>query len=140
MAAAATQRPLDAFSAPHLHPNPTLGIEYTNKPTNSPRDVPTTLNYFKPNEDGSPPAPAIIGRPETYDRPVLSTSVIVHDIRGSEQDYNLDTTGFQVVKHESEEKEFTDEEKIKDIYYKEVEEILKKAYLTSKSNLHVSSG
>jgi len=127
MAAAATQRPLDAFSAPHLHPNPTIEVNNPTKPAYTPRDVTTTLHYLRPNEDGSPPAPSYVGRPETYVKPANAHTVTVHDIRGSEQDYSLDKTGFEIFRHESKEKDFTDEEKIKDIYYKEVEEILKKA-------------
>ncbi|TVY67471.1 Aspirochlorine biosynthesis protein N [Lachnellula suecica] len=127
MASAATQRQFDAFSAPHLHPNPTLEVKNTTKPLNFPRDVTTTLYYHKPNEDGSPPAPSYVGRPETYERPVNSHTVTVHDIRGSEKNYGLDKTGFEIVKYESEEKDFVDEEAIKSIYYKEVEQILKQA-------------
>lgn len=127
MAVAATQRPLDAFSAPHLHPKPTLELNNTNKPANGPRDIAATFHYLRPNPDGSPPAPSYVGRPETYVRPANAHSVTVHDIRGSESNYTLDKTGFEVFNHESKEKDFVDEEKIKDIYYKEVEEILKKA-------------
>lgn len=127
MAAAATQQPLDSFSAPHFHPNPTITVNNPTKPPYTPRDVTATFNYFKPNEDGSPPAPSYVGRPETYVRAVNPHSVTVHDIRGSEDEYSLDKTGFEVFQHESKEKDFTDEDKIKDVYYKEVEEILKKA-------------
>ncbi|TVY22580.1 Gibberellin cluster GA4 desaturase [Lachnellula hyalina] len=127
MAAAVTQRPLDVLSAPHLHPNPALEVNNPSKSLYTPRHVTATFNYFKPNEDGSPPAPAYVGRPETYERPSDPHTVTVHDIRGSEDEYSLDKTGFGIFKHESTEKDFTDEEKIKDVYYKEVEGILKKA-------------
>jgi len=52
--------------------------------------------------------------------------VVVHDIRGSEHEYTLDTKGFQVVKHESKEKEFLNDDQIKKVYYPETEELLKR--------------
>jgi hypothetical protein len=91
-----------------------------------PRDVVTSLNYYRDNEDGSPPAPAYVGKPETYDRPTVPETVTVHDIRGSQDKYTLDTSGFQIVEHESQEKDFIDDAQIKDLYYKETEELLKK--------------
>jgi hypothetical protein len=92
----------------------------------SPRDVKTILNYFKDNEDGSPPEPNYVGKVNTFDRPVDATPVTVHDVRGSEGQYTLDTTGFQYVNHVSQEKDFVDEEQIKTKYYAETEELLKK--------------
>jgi hypothetical protein len=91
-----------------------------------PRDVTTIFNYFKDNEDGSPPHPSYVGRPETYYRPTVPLQATVRDIRGSEDKYTLDTTGFQIVKHSSEEKDFADDEHIKSVYYPEIEDILKK--------------
>ncbi|KAH8816982.1 hypothetical protein F5884DRAFT_241444 [Xylogone sp. PMI_703] len=126
MAAAATQKPFDPFAAPHEQSVHTIASS-RQAPTYTPRNVTTTFNYFLPNADGSPPAPSYVGRPETYYRPADPHVTTVHDIRGSEDKYSLDTTGFQIVKHESQEKDFLDDEKIKDVYYKEVEDILKKA-------------
>ena len=51
----------------------------------------------------------------------------VRDLRGEEERYSLEKNGFEIVRHESGEKEFVDEERIKGGYYAEVEEILKKA-------------
>ena len=53
--------------------------------------------------------------------------MLVHDIRGEEDKYTLDTTGFQIYRHVSQETAFQDEAEIKSIYYPEVEDILKKA-------------
>lgn len=61
----------------------------------------------------------------TYERPHATLIVTVHDISGNEDKYTLDSHGFQYVKHESGEKEFEDEEKIKEKYYPEVEQLLK---------------
>ncbi|KAJ5084174.1 hypothetical protein NUU61_008753 [Penicillium alfredii] len=91
------------------------------------RHVQTTLNFFKENEDGSPPEPSIVGKPETYDRPVISLPVTIHDVSGHELDYALDNQGFQFYYHESSEKDFHDEERIKKEYYPETEQLLKDA-------------
>lgn len=93
----------------------------------SPYDVDTVLNYFKPNEDGSPPAPTYVERPETFDRPVATHPVRVRDISGREGEFTLDKNGFQIYKHGSIEKAFVDVEKIKDAYYAETEQLLKDA-------------
>jgi hypothetical protein len=91
------------------------------------RDITSTFNFFKDNEDGSPPEPNYVGKPDTYNRPTESRKITVHDVRGSEEKFTLDTTGFQVVNHVSKEKEFLDEEQIKSVYYPETEELLKKS-------------
>ncbi|KAL4248818.1 asaB hydroxylase/desaturase family protein [Abortiporus biennis] len=73
-------------------------------------DVPTTLNYYSP-----------IG-----EEPPFQYRVIIHDVRGRESDYNLDKNGFQFVKSQSEMKEFDNEDVIEKMYYREVEDLLKK--------------
>jgi hypothetical protein len=88
--------------------------------TSKPRHVHTSLNYYKAAEDGSPPHPTYIGKPETYERPSEPLEVTVHDIRGHEQEYTLDN-------HESKEKDFLDDEQIKAVYYPEIEQLLKNA-------------
>ncbi|KAF1994410.1 hypothetical protein P154DRAFT_557269 [Amniculicola lignicola CBS 123094] len=80
-----------------------------------------------PNEDGSPPHPTYVDRPETYDRPVESHGVTVKDITGKEKEYTLNKNGFQIYSHVSREKEFVDDEKIKAEYYPETERLLKDA-------------
>jgi hypothetical protein len=117
--------------APHLLSHLGSKVEFT-EPTSQtqnykPRDILATFNYFKDNEDGSPPEPNIVSKPQTYQRPATSQQLTVHDIRGSEDQYTLDSTGFQIVKHKSVEKDFLDEERIKSIYYPEAEALLKEA-------------
>lgn len=131
MASAATQQAYhpEPFGAQGDHYNH-VQTAVASKPQVSkatPRDITATFNYFKPNEDGSLPAPTYVTKPETYERPVLPQQATVYDIRGSEDEYTLDTKGFQVVKHESKEKDFLDDEQIKRVYYPETEELLKKA-------------
>lgn len=95
--------------------------------TNAAQDVQTILNYHKPNDDGSPPHPTYVDRPETYDRPVDPHSATVRDVRGREKEFSLDTNGFQFYRHTSAEKAFVNDEQIKDLYYKETEQLLKDA-------------
>lgn len=90
-------------------------------------DVSTTLYYYKENEDGSPPRPTYVGKPETYDRPFVSLDVTVTDISGREPEYHLDNHGFQIYHHASKEKDFVDDDKIKAEYYPETEQLLKDA-------------
>jgi hypothetical protein len=52
-------------------------------------------------------------------------AVEVTDISGQEEKYTLDSHGFQIVRHESKEKSFLDEDQIKSQYYKETEQLLK---------------
>ncbi|KAI0789661.1 hypothetical protein C8Q75DRAFT_806825 [Abortiporus biennis] len=92
------------------------------------RDVPTVLNYFTPIGEESPyrwihdpPAGTPVTNVGADPHPTT-----VHDARGHESKLTLDTTGFQFVKSVSTEKDFTDEDRIQNIYYKEVEELLKK--------------
>lgn len=89
--------------------------------------VQTKLNYYKPNEDGSPPEPTIIGKPETFERPSDAVDVTIHDIRGEAEKYTLDSHGFQIYNYPSAEKEFVDDDKIKAEYYAETEQLLKEA-------------
>ncbi|PSR97274.1 hypothetical protein PHLCEN_2v4337 [Hermanssonia centrifuga] len=96
----------------------------------SPRDVPTHLNYYSSRGNGAPYLYAY--EPPAGEEPNNlgqdTQPVIIHDARGKEEEYglSLDTSGFQFVKHTSVEKDFTDKAKIQEIYYKEVEELLKK--------------
>ena len=85
------------------------------------------FNYYKDPGDGSPPTPSYVGKPETYERPAETRLMVVHDIRGEEDKYTLDTTGFQIYGHVSQETTFEDEAEIKRKYYPEVEEVLKSA-------------
>jgi hypothetical protein len=67
----------------------------------------------------------INSQPNNDERPHAPHSVIIHDIAGDEDKYTLDSHGFQFVKHESREKNFLDNDKIKAEYYPEIEQLLK---------------
>jgi len=94
----------------------------------SAHDVPTTLNYYAPIGDEAPYS-YVQEPPEGKPSTNIGTDphpVVVHDARGRESEFTIDTTGFQYVKNVSSEKDFDDEERIQSVYYKEVEELLKK--------------
>ncbi|KAF2176577.1 hypothetical protein K469DRAFT_606717 [Zopfia rhizophila CBS 207.26] len=89
------------------------------------RDVPTLLNYYCDPGDGSPPMPVYVGGGTvTNERPTIPTPVTVHDISGEEDKYTLSSHGFQLIHHQSNEKEFREEEKIKEEYYRECEKLI----------------
>ena len=90
-------------------------------------EVVTELHYYKDPGDGSGPAPTYVGKPETYERPTEKLTAVVHDIRGEEDKYTLDKTGFQIYRHTSQETAFADDAEIKSRYYPEIEDILKSA-------------
>lgn len=128
MAAAAVQLPTTSFgpkdtfqAAPQTQDQDDDATPLTARK----HDVETTLNFHKDNEDGSPPHPTYVDRPETYDRAVDTHKVTIKDIRGEEDKYSLDTTGFQVHRHTSVEKDFVDDEQVKARYYPEIEQLLK---------------
>lgn len=120
MATAAVQLPQSTptFSPQLLNESSTLS-------TTKAHDVQTTLNYYKPNADGSPPHPTYVDRPETYERPIEPHDVTVHDVTGRENEFTLDGNGFQFHRHTSVEKDFLDDEQIKAQYYPETEQLLK---------------
>lgn len=91
-----------------------------------PHDVTTILNYFEDNDYDFSSASTYVGKTETFARSPKPHKTVIHDIRGNESQYTLDTKGFQIIKHVSEEKDFLDDEQIKRIYYPETEKLLKK--------------
>lgn len=118
-----------AVISPNQTPTSTFNTQVSKPKTTTvpskPQDVQATLNYHKPNEDGSPPHPVYADRPETFERPSETHSVLIRDIRDQEKDFSLDKNGFQIHKNTASEKEFLDDEQIKNGYYAEVEKLLK---------------
>ncbi|CAK7231115.1 hypothetical protein SBRCBS47491_007821 [Sporothrix bragantina] len=100
-----------------------------------PHHVQTTLHYYKPNADGSPPHVTYYDRPETYHREVETHTVTVHDVRGEENKYTLDSNGFQFVHRPAAETEFTDDDHIRAVYYPETEQLLKD--VTGATRIHI---
>lgn len=98
--------------------------------TLSPHDVPTTLNYYAPLENNTEAPYNYVNEPPVgtlRSNVGLDTQpVVVHDARGRESEFHIDKNGFQYVKYPSVEKEFDNDARIEDVYYKEVEDLLKK--------------
>lgn len=90
-----------------------------------PHNIQTSLNFFKPNEDGSAPSPAFIARPETFERVPDTQQVTIQDVSANIERYNLATHGFQFVTFPCEERDFTDPGRVEKVYYKEVDQLLK---------------
>ncbi|KAI6112231.1 hypothetical protein EDD16DRAFT_1171332 [Pisolithus croceorrhizus] len=88
------------------------------------------LNYSIPPADGSQ------AFTQTYPDPVTGEwrrnwredphFVEIEDIRGKEDNYGLDTAGFQYFRHPAKHTKFTDDEEIKEEYYPESIELIKK--------------
>ncbi len=96
----------------------------------APHDVPTHLNYYAPIGKDAP-FQYVYDPPAGEEKHNLGEDThptVIHDARGKVEEYglSLDTSGFQFVNHTSSVKGFTDKATIEGVYYKEVEEILKK--------------
>ncbi|OLN81034.1 Uncharacterized protein in dcmA 3'region 1 [Colletotrichum chlorophyti] len=90
------------------------------------RTVVTNINYYDDPGDGSPPTPIIVGGQKvTNERKMTPRTVSVTDVAGDEDNFTLDTHGFQYVRHASAETEFVDEDKIKANYYPEMQRLYK---------------
>jgi hypothetical protein len=90
----------------------------------SPHIVSTTLPYWLDLAHGGSKEfyAATAG---AYRRKHNVQPALVTDVRGHEKEFSLDKQGFAYVQHESKEKEFADEEGIKERLYAEVSELLK---------------
>ncbi|EKM50121.1 uncharacterized protein PHACADRAFT_130728 [Phanerochaete carnosa HHB-10118-sp] len=98
----------------------------------APHDVPTSLNYYIPDPE-TDESPRIYMQDPPPGKKKNNTGhepydVVIRDARDKEKEYDLslDTSGFQFVKHVSQDRDFEDEERIQTAYYREVEELLKK--------------
>jgi hypothetical protein len=99
-------------------------------------NVETTLNYWDDPKDGSAPTPIVIARGHiSNERPHLAHNFTVRDITGNEDDYKLDTTGFQYIHHSSQEQTFTNDHAIQTTYYSECINLLKN--ITGASLIHI---
>lgn len=92
----------------------------------SPNVVQTIVRYYRDLDPGEK-VYSVAGTAGAYLRPTNEHDVQIHDFRDKESDFNLDNAGFQLFQHSSQEKAFTDEEKIKEVVYPETEELLKDA-------------
>ncbi|KAI6046143.1 hypothetical protein EDC04DRAFT_1877195 [Pisolithus marmoratus] len=88
------------------------------------------LAYFYPPADGSRAIFHINADPATGERPKNWEEDIrvvqVEDIRGKEDEYSLDVSGFQYYRHPAKHTKFTNVKEIEEEYYPESIELLKK--------------
>lgn len=106
---------------------PTMGFEAAPSALGSkPRNVHTTINYYRDPGDGTEHAPSIAGKRSTFNQPSVDLETVITDITGSEDLYTLDSHGFQLFRHASTLEDFSDDQLIKDLYYPEVEDLVRK--------------
>lgn len=91
-------------------------------------DVTAAINFYVPPSDGSVPYNWVEKQPEGVPQNNFGfeeKEVHIKDTRGRETEFNLDTNSFAFISGvESEEKEFTDDDSIKQKYYPEVEKLI----------------
>ncbi|KIJ45782.1 hypothetical protein M422DRAFT_250573 [Sphaerobolus stellatus SS14] len=87
-----------------------------------------TINYSSYPADGTKPFSGSRVDPDGKTTNITSRpfEIQVENIRGKEDQYDLDTSGFKYIKHKSALTKFTDDEEIQRIYYPETIEVLKK--------------
>lgn len=94
-----------------------------------PRHIIASLNYRANPPDGKPEEPIYMGVSKQPDIQPVVIEAKITDIRGREDQYTLSSHAFQIVKHSSSlgNVDFEDDEKIKTVYYPEIEALIKEA-------------
>jgi hypothetical protein len=93
----------------------------------STKTVTATLNFSTLPEDGSKPYfDTTKASPNNTNRKVHPAQVEIEDLRGKEDTVTLDTAGFQFGVHKSAVEGFYDEQEIRDVYYPETVELIKR--------------
>ena len=87
--------------------------------------VNTTLRYHLEPEEGGVSS-YVTGSAASYRRKLEERPVQIHDMRGREGDFDLDKHGFQFHRHKTNLESFSNDEKIKQAVYPEIEDLLKK--------------
>lgn len=129
-----TAAPQHATPAHNLSQSARTEAAYLSSPSPD-SDIPrgnttVTLNYFRPPEDGAVPYNYVEKQPEgTAQRNFgdFDVQAPITDIRGNESSYTLDKDAFLAVSNvpESAEKDFVDDDSIKQNYYPEVEKLIR---------------
>jgi len=101
-----------------------------------PTSTTTSLFYLVPPEDGSRAYFHINANPKTGEREQNygreERQVTIENLRGKEDTVSLDTTGFQYFKQPTKHTSFANDEEIKQEYYPESIELIKKLTGASK--------
>ncbi|KAI3320506.1 hypothetical protein HD806DRAFT_235059 [Xylariaceae sp. AK1471] len=100
-------------------------------------DISTELQYVKLSAAGEALGPSTWGKTEFEEDREELVPVLIQDIRGKENQYALDTHGFQLVRHQTclSKDAFADGNNIVDIYYPETAEVVKR--VTNAAHVHV---
>ncbi|TFK51073.1 hypothetical protein OE88DRAFT_1681015 [Heliocybe sulcata] len=93
--------------------------------------VTANLSYFVQPKDGSKPYQAVVEGPNNEQRlernyTLEQRAVEIENVRGKEREYTLDKNGFQFYKVPSKHEDFTDDDAIREEYYPESVELIKK--------------
>lgn len=90
------------------------------------QDTTATLNhYLEPSKGGL--GVYYAGTVGEKRRKHVEVPVKISDIRGAEDEFKLDTHGFELVERESPEKLYEHDDRIKDVYYPDCIDLIKKA-------------
>lgn len=91
-------------------------------------DTHSTLSFYEPPKDGSKPWNYVEQPPEGSPQRNFGAEehdVAIHDIRGRENEFSMNENGFTTISGiESDEHDFTDDERVTNVYYPEVEKLL----------------
>ncbi|KAI1419987.1 hypothetical protein F5Y12DRAFT_720073 [Xylaria sp. FL1777] len=100
-------------------------------------NISTDLQYVRLSEKGEVLGPSTWGKTDFEEDREELVPVLVEDIRGAESHYNLDTHGFQLVKHRTclSKDAFSNSENVTGTYYAEIAEVVKR--VTQASHVHV---
>ena len=124
-----TAAPLQPTPAHQFEPTFSSTPRATNEGITIPRGpVTSTLSFYAPPTDGSKPFNYVetppAGQPQRNFGEVFE-AVTIQDLRGHEADFNLDNNAFATLSNiPSAEHAFTDDARIRDIYYPEVEKLI----------------
>ena len=83
------------------------------------------MQYYLDQSLSGEPKHVFIGTASVWRHKMDTHIMTINDIRGSEKSFTLDEQGFQINKHRSMEKDFTDCDRVKTIFYAETAELLK---------------
>lgn len=99
-----------------------------------PRHVTAKMNYYLPASRGGMDA-FHAGTVGDKRKKRDTHTMRISDIRGREHEFTMDKQGFQLVKFESSEKTFDDDERIQERYYPECEDLIKKALVLTAASI-----
>lgn len=121
----ATQTETQVLSSTWEGQNDLIKNPAQTSPSTVPRNVDAELGYYRPPKDGGPARPVNIKTDKKFNERDWQPTT-VYDVRGSSVTHTLDTTGFQYVNHKSAVKDFSDDAIVKDAYYTEMSDLLRK--------------